>query len=70
MMLTLITNNGFQVSATNGLNLLKIHLNFSVLFIFGSLTAYSRLLKETEDIRKPKYTNRATIFSSQQCFKS
>ena len=39
MMLTLLRTNGFQLSATNGVNLLKEKLNFSVLFIFSPFTA-------------------------------
>ena len=75
-MVILLRTSGFLVSATNVLNLLnkKIPL-FSFVYFQSSHcmlinTAYRRLLKESpEEIRKPKYTNRATIFSLQKYFK-
>ena len=75
-MVILLRTSGFLVSATNVLNLLnkKIPL-FSFVYFQSSHCmlihfAYRRLLKESpEEIRKPKYTNRATIFSLQKYFK-
>ena len=75
-MLILLRTSGFLVSATNGLNLLNKKIHFFSFVYFQSShcmlinTAYRRLLKESpEEIRKPKYTNRATIFSLQKYFK-
>ena len=73
MMLILLRTSGFLVSARNVLNLLnkKKSLFFGFdCFQFSHCmllnTAYRRLLKESpEEIRKPKYTNRTTIFSLQ-----
>ena len=75
-MLILLRPSGFLVSGTNVLNLInkKIHV-FSFVYFQSSHcmlinTSYRRLLKESpEKIRKPKYTNRATIFSLQKYFK-
>ena len=76
MMLILLRTSGFLVRATNILNLLnkKIHFFQFCLFLSSHCmlinTAYRRLLKESpEEIRKPKYTNRTTIFSLQKYFK-
>ena len=75
-MVILLRTSGFLVSATNVLNLLnkKIPL-FSFVYFQSSHCmlihfAYRRLLKESpEEIRKPKYTNRTTVFSLQKYFK-
>ena len=74
MMLILLKTSGFLVSATNGLNLLNKKFIFSVLLLVLSLhvdnTAYRGILEESpEEIRKAKYTNRATMFSLQKYFK-
>ena len=73
-MLILLKTSGFLVSATNGLNLLNKKFIFSVLLLVLSLhvdnTAYRGILEESpEEIRKAKYTNRATMFSLQKYFK-
>ena len=75
-MLILLRASGFLVSATNGLNLLNKKIHFFSFVYFQSShcmlinTAYRTLLKESpEEIRKPKYTNRATIFFLQKEFK-
>ena len=76
MMLILLRTSGFLVIATNGLNLLNKKNHFFSFVYFQSShymlikTAYRRLLKESpEEIRKPKYTNRTTVFSLQKYFK-
>ena len=76
MMLILLRTSGFLVRATNILNLLnkKIHFFQFCLFLFSHCmlinTACRRLSKESpEEIRKPKYRNRTTIFSLQKYFK-
>ena len=74
-MVILLTTSDFLVSATNT-NLLskKIPL-FSFVYFQSSHCmlihfAYRRLLKESpEEIRKPKYTNKITIFSLEKYFK-
>ena len=75
MMLILLRTSGFLVNATNVLNLLNKKIHFFQFYFQSSHcilinTAYRRLLKESpEDIRKPKYTNKTTIFSLQKYVK-
>ena len=75
MMLILLRTSGFLVSATIVLNSLYKKIHFFQFYFQSSHcilinTAYRRLLKESPaEIRKPKYTNRTTIFSLQKYFK-
>ena len=73
MILILLRTNGFQVSATNVLNLLnkkKLFFNFVYFQSQHYMLIYRRLLKESpEEIGEPKYTNRTTIFPLEKYFK-
>ena len=63
MMLILLRTSGFLVSARNVLLGFDCFQSSHCMLIN---TAYRRLFKEfPEDIRKPKYTKRTTIFSLQ-----
>ena len=75
-MLILLRSSGFLVRTTNVLNLLNKKTHFLKFCLFFSShfmlinIVYRRLLQESpEEIRKPKYTNRTTIFSLQKYFK-
>ena len=75
-MLILLRPSGFLVSGTNILNLINKKIHFFSFVYFQSShcmfinTAYRTLLKESpKEIRKPKYTNRGTIFSLRKYFK-
>ena len=72
----LLRTSGFLVSATNGLNLLNKQNYFFSFVYFQSFycmlinTAHGTLLKEShEEVRKQKYTNRATNFALEKNFK-